>query len=95
MCSVHLSQWNPPIEERVNKQIVQETDIYKYLSMVINKSGNLKDHILELNRKYEVINRDTSAIEAKHQVGKEEIKVKLELSKTCLMPALLYTFFSL
>ena len=95
MCSVCLSQWNLPIEERVNKGIVQETDIYNYLSMVINKSGNLKDHILELNRKYEVINRDTRAIEAKHQVGKKEIKVKLELFKTYLMPALLYTFFSL
>ena len=58
--------------------------------MVINKSGNLKDHILELNRKCEVINREISAIGAKHQVGKEEIRVKLKLYKTCLMPALLY-----
>ena len=45
------------IGERVEKGIVQETDTYKYLGMVINKSGNLKDHILELNRKCEVINR--------------------------------------
>ena len=30
------------IEERVKEEIVQETDIYKYLGMVINKSGNLK-----------------------------------------------------
>ena len=51
---------------------------------------NLKDHILELNRKCEVINREISAIGAKHQVGKEEIRVKLKLYKTCLMPALLY-----
>ena len=34
------------IEESVNEGIVQETDIYKYLGMAINKSGNLKDHIL-------------------------------------------------
>ena len=45
------------IEERVKEGIVQEVDIYKYLGMVINKSGNLKNHILELNRKYEVITR--------------------------------------
>ena len=58
--------------------------------MVINKLGNLKDHILELNRKCEIINREISAIGAKHQVGKEEIQVKLKLYETCLMTALLY-----
>ena len=57
--------------------------------MVINKLGNLKDHILELDRKCEVINREMSAVGAKHQVGKEEIRVKLKLY-VCLMPALLY-----
>ena len=57
--------------------------------MVINKLGNLKDHILELDRKCEVINREISAVGAKHQVGKEEIRVKLKLY-VCLMPALLY-----
>ena len=70
--------------------IVQETNIYKYLEMVINKSGTLKDHILELNRKCEIINREISAIAAKYQVGKEEIRVKLKLYETWLMPALLY-----
>ena len=39
------------IEENVKEGIGQEKDIYKYLGMVINKSGNLEDHILELNRK--------------------------------------------
>ena len=58
------------IKERVKvkDRIVQETDIYKYLRMVINKSGDLKDHILELNRTFEVINREISTIGAKHQV---------------------------
>ena len=78
------------IEERVKEGIVQETDIYKYLGMVINKSRNLKDHILELNRKCEVINREISPIGAKHQTGKEEIRVKLKLYETCLMPVLLF-----
>ena len=58
--------------------------------MLINKSGNLKDHILKLNLKSEVINREISAIGAKHQVGKEEISVKLKLYEACLMSALLY-----
>ena len=71
------------IEQRVKERIVQETDIWKYLGMVINKSGNLKNHILELNGKCEVINREISAIGAKHQVGKIEIRVKLKLYETC------------
>ena len=78
------------IEERVKEGLFQETDIYKYLGMVVNKSGNLKDHILELNRECEVISREISAIGAKHQAGKEQIRVKLKLCKTCLMPALPY-----
>ena len=78
------------IEERVKEGIVQETYIYKYLGTVINKLGNLKDHVLELKRKCEVINREIHAIGAKRQVGKEEIRVKLKLYETCLMPALLY-----
>ena len=70
------------IEERVKEGIVQETDIYKYLGMVINKLRNLKDHMLELNRKCKVINREISAIGAKHQVGKKEVRVKLKLYET-------------
>ena len=81
---------NQRIEERVNEGKIQETDIYKYLGMVINKLGNLKDHILELNRKCKVINREINTIGAKQQVGKEDIRVKLKLYETCLMPALLY-----
>ena len=49
--------WNCSIqkatEDRVKEGIVQETDFYKYLGMVINKLGNLKDHILEFIRKCE------------------------------------------
>ena len=53
--------------------------------MVINKSGNVKVYILELNRKCEVINREISAI------GKKipEIRAKLKQYETCLMPVLL------
>ena len=58
--------------------------------MVISKLGNLKDHILDLNRKFEVINREISSIRPKDKVGKKEIRVKIVLYKTCLMPTLLY-----
>ena len=49
----------------------------------------MKDNILELNRKCELINREISATRAKDLVGKEKIRVKLKLYETCLMPTLL------
>ena len=58
------------IEEWAKVEIIQETDIYKYLGMVINKSGSLKNHILELKGKCEVINWKISTIGTRHQVGK-------------------------
>ena len=78
------------IEERVKEGIIQETNIYKYLGMVINKSGNLKGHIPELNRKCEVIKREINVLVAKHQAGKQEIRVKLKVGlspskKHCLL----------
>ena len=78
------------IEERVKEGIVQEIDICKHLGMVINKLRNLKDHILKLNRKCEAINIEINATGAKHQVGKEKIRVKLKQYVTCLIPTLLY-----
>ena len=68
------------IDERVKERIVQEKDIYKYLRIVINKSGNLKDLILELNRNCEAITREISAIGGKHQVEKDENRVKFKLN---------------
>ena len=39
------------IQERVQQGTVVETDRYKYLRMVINTAGNLKDHIQEMWQK--------------------------------------------
>ena len=50
----------------------------------------LTEHIKELNTRCDIINREIYAIGAKTQVGKEEVRVKLKLFETCLMPALLY-----
>ena len=61
----------------MKEKMVQERGICKYLGMVSNKSGNLKDNILMLNSKCEVINRVISAIRAKRQVGNEEMRVHL------------------
>ena len=47
------------------------------------QSGKLNNHAVELNRKCEVTKRKSSAIEAKHQVGKEENRVKLKLDDFC------------
>ena len=76
------------IEERVKKGIVQETDIYKYLGLVVNKLGNLKDRILESNRKCEVINGEITA--NGENARQEKKKLESSLNYTSLIPALLY-----
>ena len=68
-------------------------DKYKYLGLVVNIEGNLKDHIPELgqkkSKKFKKI-LEINAIGAKNQVGTEEIAVKLKLFELWLMPAMQY-----
>ena len=78
------------INETVKAGRIQRTDKCKYLGVTISTDGQLTEHIKELNSRYDTINREISAIGAKTQVGKEEVRVKLKLFETCLMPALLY-----
>ena len=78
-------------EEEINETVkagrIQRTDKCKYLGIAI-----LTEHIKKLNTRYDIINREICAIGAKTQVGKEEVRVKLNLFETCLIPALLYRF---
>ena len=81
-------------EEEINETVkagkIQRTDKCKYLGVTISTDGQLTEHIKGLNSRCDTINQETSAIGAKTQVGKEEVRVKLKLFETCLMPALLY-----
>ena len=79
------------IEEEVRAGKVKETDKVRYLGMVINSEGNSKDHIRQVETiKTNNISREIKAIRSKSQVGSEEMKVKIKLFETCLMPAIIY-----
>ena len=65
------------IDEKVQQSTVLETDKYKYLGMVVNTEGNLKDHMQELGQKKK--KNQKMQQEQKNQVGTEEIAVKLKL----------------
>ena len=67
-----------------------ETDNYKYLEMVINTEGNLKNHIQEMWQKSNQILLEINAIGAESQLGTEEIRVKLKLFDIYLTPAILH-----
>ena len=54
------------------------------------REGNIEEHIKIIARKCETISREIDARGAKNKVGKEEIRVKLQLVETCLMTALTY-----
>ena len=67
-----------------------DTDTYKYLGMVLNTEGNLKEHIRVMRQKSDKILLDINALRAKSQVRTEEISVKLKLFELCLMPEILH-----
>ena len=58
--------------------------------MTISTDGQLIEHIKQLNTRCDIINREICAPGPKTQVRKEEVRVKLKLFETCLMPAVLY-----
>ena len=59
---------------------------------MLNKEGNLKEHIKETENKTSRIIREINGISSKQNVGQEEIKVKIKLFETCLVTAILYGF---
>ena len=67
------------IEEEVRAGKVKETNKIRYLGMVINSEGNLKDHIQQVETKTNNISREIKVIGSKSQVGSEEMKVKMRL----------------
>ena len=66
-------------EEETNETVkAGRINIYKrkYLGMTISTGGQLIEHIKEVNSRFDSINQEISAIGAKTQVGKEEVRVK-------------------
>ena len=90
MCYTNIQAVLEEINETVKAGRIERTDKCKYLGITISTDGQLTEHIKELNTRCDIINREICAIGAKTQVGKEEVRVKLKLFETCLMPALLY-----
>ena len=58
-----------------------ETDKIRYLALVVNSEGNLKDHIQQVESKTNNIRKEIKAIGSKSQVGSEEMKVKIDYLK--------------
>ena len=80
------------IEEEVNEGKIDEVDNYSYLGIMVNKEGNLKEHINKTESKVIRIIREINGISSKQNVEQEEIRVKIKLFETCLVPGILYRF---
>ena len=78
------------IEEEVRAGKVKKTDKIRYLGMAIDSEGNLKDHIRQVETKSRNISKEIKVLRSKIQVGPEEMKVKIKLFETCLMPATIH-----
>ena len=66
-------------QENIKSWTAWKTETCQYLGITINKERNLEKYIKVIARKSDTIIRETEAIGAKNQVGKEEIRVLLEL----------------
>ena len=80
------------IKEEVKEGKIDGVGTYSYLGIMLNKEGNLKEHIKETEKKASRIIREINGISSKQNVGQEEIRVKIKLFETCLVPAILYWF---
>ena len=80
------------IEEEVKEGKIDEVATYSYLGIMLNKEGNLKEHIKETESKASRIIREINGISSKQNVGQEDVRVKIKLFETCLIPAILYGF---
>ena len=70
------------IEEEITAGKVKENHKVRYLGMVINSEGNLKDHIRQVETKTNNKSKKIKAIGSKSQVGSEEMKVKIKVFET-------------
>ena len=59
---------------------------------MLNKEGDLKEHIKETENKASRIIKEINGISSKQNVGQEKIKVKIKLFEARLLPAILHRF---
>ena len=78
------------IEERIEAGIVEKTKVYKYMGVMLNEKGDLKDHLIYKKNKMIGITASIKQIGSDSQVGTEWLKVQLQLYETCLVPSLIY-----
>ena len=81
---------NKHVEEEAKEGKIVEADTYWYLGVLLNKEADLKKPQKETDNKANGIIREINGISSKQNVGPQEIRVKIKLVQTCLIPAVLY-----
>ena len=77
-------------QENIKLGTVRKTETCQYVGKTMKKEGNLEEYIKVMARKCDTVSREIGAIGEKNRVGKEDIRVFLELFNTYLMTALIY-----
>ena len=80
------------IEKEEKEGKIDELDAYRYLGVMLNKVRDLKEHIKETENKASRTIKEVNGISSKQNKGQEDIRVKIKLFETCLVPATLYGF---
>ena len=76
----------------IGRMVVERTNKYKYLGLIINEDGNLKDHIQEIKKKTEAAYESTISICQNNLFRGIEMATTCiwKLYETCLQPLITY-----
>ena len=77
-------------QENIKLGTVLKTETCQCVGKTMEKEGNLEEYIKVMARKCDTVSREVDAIGQKNRVGKEDIRVFLELFNTYPMTALIY-----
>ena len=78
------------IEENVKEGVVEETDEYKWLGLLLSKEGNLLLHIKNKKKKMKGQVAAMKSLASFSNVGHTFVSVRLNLYEPCIVPSMLY-----
>ena len=78
------------IHEQVQSGRISTVTKKDYMGIMMNKKGDLEDHIIELDSKVHNSYKQIMAIGSPSQVSREYLNVRLELFEKCLQKSLIY-----
>ena len=69
---------------------LENTSKYKYLGMIINNKGNLKDHIEQTKGKVEAAIQTVMVLAGNQEFNSIKVEIIWKIIKACIIPIIMY-----